>query len=315
MPPQRIVSMLASATEMLYGLGLGERVVAVSHECDWPRAALTKPRVTTSHVVSTASSQAIDDQVRELFQSGQALYGIDVPALIALQPDLIVTQAQCDVCAVAYEDVLRTVQSEPALRATQVVALNPQHFADVLSDIRRVSVACGCVDEGERYVARLSERIEAVRRVTASMNATERPRVACIEWIEPLMIAANWMPDLIDWAGGVQTLTRGGEHSGYTPWDNLIAFDPEKIVIMPCGFDLPRTWHEAECLRAKPHWQQITAVRQGEVYAVDGNAYFNRSGPRLVDSLEILARLLHPRRFGLRGDESGEAEIWSRWSA
>lgn len=313
MPPQRIVSMLASATEMLYGLGLGDRVVAVSHECDWPRDVLNKPRVTTSHVLSTASSQAIDDQVRALFQAGESLYGIDVRALVELQPDLIVTQAQCDVCAVAYEDVVRTVQNEPALRATQVVALNPRSFADVLSDIRHLAAACDCSQAGERYVSQLSERIDAVRRVTASIALAARPRVACIEWIEPLMIAANWMPDLIDIAGGEQSLTRGGEHSGYTPWDDLHAFDPQKIIIMPCGFDLRRTLHEAECLRTKPNWRQISAVRNGEVYAVDGNAYFNRSGPRLIESLEILARLLHPRHYGLRGDEPGEAEIWTRW--
>ena len=292
----RIVSLLSSATEILYGLGLADSVVAVSHECDYPPDVRTKPRATFSHVDSAAPSGQIDTQVKALLTAGQPLYGIDVELLVALRPELIVTQAQCDVCAVRYQDVLDMVERTSALRGTAVVALNPHSLGDVLADIRAVGAATRRTAEAERLVASLQERIAAVRSRTAALAPAERPRTACLEWIEPPMLAANWTPELLEWAGGQCELTQAGRHSSYLGWSDLVRFDPQVLVVMPCGFDLARSLEEARRLPTLPAWKQLAAVRDSRVYVVDGNAYFNRSGPRLVDSLELLAHLLYPDR-------------------
>lgn len=306
--PARIASLLASATEMLYGLGVGDRVVAVSHECDFPPEVRGKPRATFTNIAVGAPSGQIDAEVRQRLAAGSPLYEIDAAQLATLRPDLIVTQAQCDVCAVKYDDVLEVVRTQPALADTRVVALNPLCLADVFADIERVGEAVGRAAGARAYAARLKSRVEAVRQRTAAFPRARQPRVLCIEWLEPLMAAANWMPDLIELAGGVQSLTAAGRHSTYSAWDVLRAFDPEVIVVMPCGFDLARTTDESRLLRNLPGWSEVTAVRRGRVYAVDGNAYFNRAGPRLVDSLEILASLIHPELF----DVSIADGVWSK---
>jgi len=294
--PQRIVALLPSATEILYGLGLGDRVVGVSHECDYPPEVLGKPRVTMTAVNAGADSPEIDRQVQQRVAAGEALYGVDVGLLGRLQPDLIVTQAQCDVCAVRHEDVLRAVAELP-LPNTQVVALNPQSLADLWSDVRRVAAAAAVADRGETYVAGLQRRVEKVRSLTGSRRSDQRPRAVLVEWIEPLMLAGNWMPELVELAGARHDLTEAGRHSRYVPWERVIEHDPQWIGVCPCGFDVQRTIREAERLPTKPGWSRLSAVQAGRVFAVDGNAYFNRSGPRLVDSLEILAHLLHPELF------------------
>jgi iron complex transport system substrate-binding protein len=294
---QRIVSLLSSATEILYLLGLGDRVVGVSHECDFPLEATTKPRVTRSHVNSSAGSLAIDEQVKSLLAEDAPLYEIDVPQLVELAPDLIVTQAQCDVCAVRYEDVLAAVAREPALQQARVVALNPHSLEDVLADIHRVAAAVDQPDISDRVVTNLRKRIDAVREQTVVLSAIQRPRVACIEWTEPLMLAANWMPELVDIAGGKHDLTQPGVHSQYSQWADLVRYNPQVVVVMPCGFDLARSLAEAASLSQRPGWKELEAVRTGRIYAVDANSYFNRSGPRLVDSLEMLASFMHPALF------------------
>lgn len=282
---------------MLFGLGLGARMVGVSHECDYPHQVHELPRVTRSHVDSAAASKDIDRQVLALVEQQTALYEIDVDRLAALRPELIVTQAQCDVCAVRYADVVDAVQLRPELAGAAIVALNPLSLADVLQDIRRVGQAAGCEDAAVRYVAALEARVASIRQRTDSLASESRPRVACLEWIEPPMLAANWTPQLVDWAGGNGGNVLAGRHSTYARWEDVVAFDPEVIVVMPCGFDLPRTLVEAQVLPSFLHWGELSAVRRGRVFAVDGNAYFNRSGPRLVESLEILAHLVHPELF------------------
>jgi iron complex transport system substrate-binding protein len=295
--PGRIVSLISSATEILYLLGLGDRVVGVSHECDYPPDVATKPRLTRSLVASAASSRAIDDQVRSLAAEQSALYEIDVEALAELQPDMIVTQAQCDVCAVRYQDVVDAVRVTPSLRETQVLALNPARLADVLADVDRVGQAAGAGPAAQKAIAGLTARIETVRAGTRALPPENRPRVACLEWIDPPMLAGNWMPEIIQFAGGDSGRVASGEHSSYADWQAIADFDPEVVVVMPCGFDVQRTIVEAQVLASVPEWANLAAVREGRVYAVDGNAYFNRSGPRLVDSLEILAHLFHPGLF------------------
>jgi iron complex transport system substrate-binding protein len=288
----RIVSLLSSATEMLFALGLGESVVAVSHECDWPPEVAKKPRATTSAIDSSRSSGEIDLQVRTKLAAGEPLYGVDSDLIAAMRPELIVTQAQCDVCAVRLDDVRALIASRPELRATQLLSLQPNRLEDIFADLLRLGEATGRVDEATAYVAGLQKRIERVRqRVEHQLAGSGRRRVAIIEWTDPLMLAANWTPELVAIAGGCCPLTIAGEHSQYHAWSDVAAFDPEVIVVAPCGFDLARAIVEAETLKRLPGWAETAAARAGRVFALDGNAYLNRSGPRIVDTLEILAEL------------------------
>jgi len=313
MKPQRIASLLASATEMLAGLGLSDRLVAVSHECDFPASVVAgKPRVTRTKVAAEATSAQIDRQVRQCSATGEALYEIDVDRLVELRPEVIVTQAQCDVCAVRYEDVLDVVENHESLSATRVVALNPMTLGDIFDDLRRIGRETDSTIEADRYVAALTERVEAVRRRTAALPDARRPRVACLEWIEPPMLAANWMPELILLAGGRPSLSKAGRHSSYTPWEAIVREDPDVLIVMPCGFDLQRTLVELAPLKQLGGWSSLRAVRQGRVFAVDGNAYFNRSGPRIVDSLEILTQLIHPEQITPPDFDQRDRPIWQR---
>lgn len=305
--PRRIVSLISSATEMLYLLGLGERVVGVSHECDFPPEIAGLPRLTRSLVASSASSRAIDDQVRELSAAQLALYEIDVPLLAELQPDLILTQAQCDVCAVRYADVVSAVQDTPRLAGTQILALNPSRLSEVLDDLGRVGQATGAVAAAQQARNTLAARIDRIAQVTSAIPPDQRPRVACLEWIEPPMLAANWTPELVELAGGCCELVQPGKHSSYANWADIVRFDPQVIVIMPCGFDVDRAIVEAQVLPTWAGWPDLSAVRAGRVVAVDGNAFFNRSGPRLVDSLELLAHLFHPSLFPRLTGTAGDA--------
>jgi iron complex transport system substrate-binding protein len=263
--PRRIVSLLSSATEILFALGVGEQVVGIGHECDWPPEATSRPRVTRSWIDSRLPSDEIDRAVHARLAAGEPLYEVDAERLLELSPDVIVTQAQCDVCAVRYEDVVSLVQRTPALAKTQIVALQPSTLAEIFDDIQRVGTAVG------------AERA-----------------AAAFEWVDPLMLAANWTPALIELAGGESGLTVANQHSTYAGWQATVEYDPEVILIAPCGFDLPRAEQEARRLLDLPGWRSLAAVREGRVYLIDGNAYLNRSGPRIVDSLEIVAHLLHP---------------------
>jgi iron complex transport system substrate-binding protein len=290
----RIASLLSSATEMLFGLGLGSQVLAVSHECDFPAEVERLPRATRSRVDSSQSSGAIDVQVKSLLAAGEPLYEVDRELLARLSPELIVTQAQCDVCAVRYQDVLDAVAAEPRLAGTRVIALNPMSIGDVLADIERLGAATERREAAVEYVASLKTRLRAVEARVGRVPIEQRPRVACIEWIEPLMLAGNWMPELIELAGGRSLLTEPGRHSPYVRWEDLRAADPDAILVAPCGFDLARTRIEALALEKLPGWQNLSAVREGRVHLLDGNAYFNRSGPRLVESVEMVAEILGP---------------------
>ena len=302
----RIVSLISSGTEILFAIGLGREVVAVSHECDYPPAARELPQATRSLVDSSCASGQIDEQVKSLSASGAALYGLDIELICRLRPDLIVTQAQCDVCAVRYADVLDLVAGSPALAATQVVALNPQSLDEALADVLRVGKACGAAAAARAYVASLVARVGRI----ALAGVAERPRVVCIEWTDPLMTAGNWTPQLVELAGGQCGLAKAGEHSGYVQWSAIALHDPQVLIVAPCGFDLARSLLEAARLRGLSGWHDLSAVRAGRVYVIDGNAYLNRSGPRLVDSLEILGHLIQPERFPSPAGELAEGAAW-----
>lgn len=299
----RIASMLASGTEIVVGLGMEDALVAISHECDFPESVLDRPRITKTTIDISATSGRIDEAVKEHMRRGTPLYEIDAEALTSLCPDIIVTQAQCDVCAINLSDVKKVVAKSPKLTRTKVVPLNPTSLSGIFGDIRAVGAAAAVDDAAERFVAELEDRVQRVREMAST--AAHRPRTVVIEWIEPLMIAANWMPDLLDLAGADAPLTESGKRSGYTNWDDVRAFDPEVIVVSPCGFDLERTLAEIDVLKGLQGWRDVTAVKSGRVFAADGNALFNRSGPRIVDSLELLAQIIHPELF-----EAGPHADW-----
>ncbi len=302
MTAQRIASLLSSSTEILYALGLGDRVVAVSHQCDFPVVAAQKCRVTRSRIDIGNSSRGIDDQVQAMLKTQQAMYEIDLPLLVEARPDLIVTQAQCDVCAVRFDDVVAAVEKCPELSGCEILALNPTSLDDVLDDIERIGQTAGCRAAAQKLVQSYGDRIAIVQTAMKHLQPGQRPRVVAIEWIDPLMVAGNWMPGMIEMAGGMSRLGTAGIHSPYVQWEEIQQEDPELLVIMPCGFDLARTMHEAKWLTALSGWQDLAAVRNQRVYAVDGNAYFNRTGPRMVESLELLAHLIHPALQEAPGD-------------
>ena len=296
----RIVSLLASATEIVCALGLEDRLVGRSHECDYPESIRRLPVCTSPKFAVTGTSADIDRRVKETLLSDTSVYAVDAALLDELRPDVIVTQAQCEVCAVS----LRDVQSAVARMRTRprIVSLNPNSLADVWADVRAVAAGCGVPDRGDALVATLNERMRAV---SARAAGRPRPTVACVEWIDPLMAAGNWVPEMVELAGGTNLFGEAGQHSPGMTWDDLVRRDPAVIVVLPCGFDLERTKAELPALTARPGWSALTAVQTGRVWAADGNAYFNRPGPRLADALEILAEALHPEtfRFGHRGLE------------
>ncbi len=306
----RIASTLASGTEIACAVGLADCVVAVSHECDYPAEIANRPRVTKTRINANAPSKAIDDEVRALASTNGSLYDVDAALLASLKPDVIIVQKQCAVCAVSPDDIVRAAASQPALASARVVALNPGSLEGIFEDVRAVAGATGCSAAGDQLIQSIRSRIESV--CTRSAAAKSRPRVMCIEWIEPMMLGGNWMPTLIEYAGGQCSLVRAGEKSIEVDHDAMLEFDPEVVVVMPCGFDLKRTLREAHDLKSYPGWYDMTAFKARRIYAVDGNAYFNRSGPRIVDSLEILAGLVHADVFS--DFATKYASAWSRIS-
>jgi iron complex transport system substrate-binding protein len=288
----RIWSLLPSATEILFALGLGEQVTGVTHECDYPPEAATKPRVTISYIDSSRPSAEIDRQVTERFRSGQPLYGIVEEELRRNPPDVIVTQDLCPVCAVSPSDFSGHLEAS-GCRAG-IVTLNPNLLEDVLENVMQVGEATGRQARAKDFVRSLRRRIDEVR---AAVEGAPRPRVLCLEWLDPPMPGGHWLPQMVEIAGGNSEPIAAGEPSRKLPWEVMRAFEPEVIVLLPCGFDAERAAREAACLGQLDGWLQLPALRKGRVYAVNANAYFSRPGPRLVDGLEMLARLLHPERW------------------
>jgi iron complex transport system substrate-binding protein len=291
----RIVSLLPSATEMLYALGLGDQVVGVTHECDFPPEARAKPHLTRSRLSAGMASREIDAAVSsEIGSPAHSLYTIDRALLADLAPDLVVTQALCDVCAVDYHDVLAACAELP--HQPDVLSTEPASLDDMLRDILHVGITAEVTAQAEALVASLRERIERVRATVA--QASHKPRVAFLEWLDPIFCAGHWNPELIELAGGVDPLGRKGQDAVRIEWETVRAAEPEVIVVSCCGFDEARTRQDLPWLEAQPGWAQVPAVRTSRVHVTDGAAYFSRPGPRLVDSLELLARLLHPDLMG-----------------
>jgi iron complex transport system substrate-binding protein len=289
-PAHRVVSLIASATEIVCALGCHHRLVGRSHECDYPPEALKLPALTAPKFKVEGTSIDIDERVRAIVHEGLSVYRVEGEALKALEPDVILTQDQCEVCAVSLTDV-EAATCTWTERPVEIVSLKPGSLADVYRDITRVAGALDVPEAAERVLAAMQVRLGAVREAVAGRP---RPRVAFIEWVEPLMAGGNWMPELIDIAGGHNLFGEPGAHSDWMAWDELLAADPEVIVVAPCGYGLARCLDELNVLQARPGWSSIAAVKNKRVYFADGNAYFNRPGPRLAESAELLAELLHP---------------------
>lgn len=286
----RIVSLLPSATEILCELGLAEQLVGVTHECDYPPWVAGLPKVTRTLIPHDATSRQIDAMVRERLQTQRALYTLDLPTLERLRPDLIVTQALCDVCAVAEAEVTAAACALPG--QPQVVNLEPSQLHDVFDCLRLVGQAANVAERAESVIERLTQRVETVRRRSAAISM--RPRTVLLEWIDPPFCSGHWTPELVRLAGGSECLGREGQPSRTLRWQEVVDADPEVLLLACCGFTIERTLKDLPLLASYPGYTELTCVQRGRVYVIDGNTYFSRPGPRLVDSLEILAHTLHP---------------------
>ena len=301
-----IVSLIPSATEIVCALGFEGDLVGRSHECDYPSSVLDLPALTEPKFDVQGSSREIDARVKHVLRDALSVYRVDEARLNQLAPDIIVTQAQCEVCAVSLSEVER-VARECLDTPAQIVSLEPMQLADVFADILRVAEALGAPERGAALTLELQTRIDDIAGRAADLP---KRTVACVEWIDPLMAGGNWVPELVELAGGIALFGKAGEHSPWLFWDDLWAADPDVIVVMPCGFDIERSQQEMPALTAQPGWKTLRAIREGQVYLTDGNQYFNRPGPRLVDSLEILAEILHPDAFHFGHEGTG----WVRYS-
>lgn len=302
MAEPRIISLIASATEIVCALGFESQMVGRSHECDFPASVKSLPVCTSPKFEVEGLSYEIDERVKAILQEALSVYRVDADLLERLRPTHIITQSQCEVCAVSLKDVEEAVCQFTSSRPV-VVSLEPNALADVWSDIRRVAAALNAPERGEELVARLRRRMGAIEE--KARTAQSRPTVACVEWIDPLMAAGNWSPELVEMAGGVNLFGEVGKHSPWMNWEALVAADPDVIFISPCGFDIARTMEETHLLTDKPEWRELKAAKEDRVFVADGNQYFNRPGPRLVESLEILAELLHPELFNFGYEGKG----------
>ncbi len=301
----RIVSLLASATEMIAVLGCLDQMVGRSHECDYPAEVLHLPLVSNVQIDINTSSAQIDAQIKQLAHKQEqqqdpalkalSIYAIDVEKLQELRPDIIFTQTQCEVCAVSERDVTLALKQLTGLEP-HIVSLTPYRLQDVWEDLYRVGKALGRVKQAEILIAGYKKVLEDIQANTASLMKTRglgrKPRVAVLEWLDPLMAAGNWTPELVAYANGESLFGEVGSHSPWLSWEELQAADPEVIILSPCGFTLERTIQDVPLLQSHPEWQALHAVQQGRVYAIDGNYYLNRSGPRLVDSTELLSHVI-----------------------
>lgn len=282
----RIVSLVPSATEMLFALGLGSELIAVTHECDYPPAAQELPKITRDVLPAGLSAGEIDSAVKERTLSGRSIYELDAETLRDLRPDLIVTQALCSVCAVSYEDVRRI--ADEIERRPRVISLDPQTVGEVLGDAGTLARATDRRDAAAQLARTASGRIDRVR---LKVRGARRPRVVALEWLDPPFAAGHWVPQLIEYAGGEDVLGFPGERSEERTWKEVAAAQPDVAIVMPCGYDANIAYREAEM-----HREELAAVGAGEVVAVDASSYFSRPGPRIVEGLELLAHILHPER-------------------
>lgn len=290
----RIVSLIASSTEIVHALGFGDQMVGRSHECDFPTQVKELPVCTGPKFKTDGTSYEIDQRVKEIVQESLSVYRVDAEKLNELKPTHIITQAQCEVCAVSLKDVeeaaCQIITSNPL-----IISLQPDSLADIFEDVRRIAKGLGVIPVGEMMVAQLKSRMEAVAQKARALKS--KPRVALVEWIEPMMAGGNWMPELIEMAGGINLFGEAGKHSPWMNWEDLVAAEPDIIIVSPCGFDIERTMQEMYLISDRKEYAGLKAAKNGKVFVADGNQYFNRPGPRVLESLEMLAEMLHPEEF------------------
>lgn len=303
----RIVSLLPNATEIVHALGYGHQLVGRSHECDYPAGVEELPVCTKPKVLPEGPSKTIDANVQNLVQQGLSVYEVNGEQLKALAPDLIITQMQCELCAASPKDVDEAVNAYLDYQP-QVVALSPNYLEDVWQDIHRIGAALGQENMAEALTQQLKD--EMAKIADQARAKAHQPKTALIEWIDPVMYAGNWMPRLVAEAGGINLFTSEGEHSPMSSLEALHEADPDKIVVIPCGFDMQQTIQEMPTLTESPDWSKLKAVQNDEIYLADGHQYFNRPGPRLLDTVRILAEILHPNEFSFGYHQQG----WLKWS-
>ena len=303
----RIVSLIASATEIVCALGFESQLVGRSHECDYPPSVKSLPQLTSPKFKVEGSSLEIDQRVKSIVEEALSVYRVEPNLLEELKPTHIITQSQCEVCAVSLKDVEAAVcqltSSQPV-----IVSLEPNSLADVWADIMHVGEALDDSDRAEQLIDELQGRMDDIVQRTHWVDVN--PTVAYVEWIDPLMAGGNWMPELISMAGGVNLFGEAGKHSPWMTWDELVAKDPDIIFVSPCGFDIQRTVEEMHILSDKSEWKNLKSVKQNRIFVADGNQYFNRPGPRLAESLEILAEIIHPNLFHFGHEGHG----WIRYT-
>lgn len=296
----RIVSLLPSSTEIVCTLGLESALVGISHECDYPASIRHLPVCTAPKFDPHVSSREIDQSVKLLLKDGLSVYEVNTELLDTLQPDFIITQSQCELCAVSFNDVQQAVcqmiRSQPV-----IINLEPNELADIFTDIQRVADALSVSDRGQAFIEDGQQRITYLQsKINNNKLININKRILTIEWLEPFMNAGNWIPEMIHLAGGINCMGQSGEHSHYIHWDEIVAADPDCIVVMPCGFSVDRALQEIHLLTSQPGYSQLRAVQTHQVYVTDGNSYFNRPSPRIVDGIEMLAEIFHPGFFPAR---------------
>lgn len=297
----RIASLLPSATEMICALGFEKHLVGRSHECDFPPSVQKLPVLTQSHIPQSESSKAIDDSVRNRLDQALSLYGIRWALLKESQPEFIVTQDQCEVCAVSLDELESGLQSHLG-KHVQIISLSGRDLAGIYQDFQRVAEALEVPQRGQDLIQGFKSRFEQIK------TPKQRPGVLCIEWLDPLMVAGHWMPELIDQAGGRALIGCSGNPSPTVTWEKILEVRPESILLTPCGFTMERTLQEWALLTKKAHWEKIPAVQSKQVFLADGNRFFNRPGPRLLESFEILLEILRPQEFPPRH----EGKAWQK---
>lgn len=294
MSSEKIISLLPAATEIVCALGLAQNLVGRSHECDYPESVKALPICSEANFDDGMTSLEIDHKVKEILTEALSVYTVKRDQIKALAPDVVITQAQCEVCAVSLQEVEQALDDYLDKEA-RIISLQPNSLADIFNNITEIAASLDVITEGADLAERLQERVDIIKHKLKFI--TDKPTVACIEWLNPLMVSGNWVPELVEIAGGTPVLVTKGQHSPYVEWDAIKAQDPDMMILMPCGFGMDRTLKEVNILLQLPGFSELKAVKNNRVYIADGNQYFNRPGPRIVDSVEILAEIINPKQF------------------
>lgn len=301
MNTKKIISLLPSATEIVCALGLEANLVGRSHECDFPESVKILPVCSEANFADNLSSSEIDIKVKEILSEALSIYTVKREVIKELKPNVVITQDQCEVCAVSLKEVEEALENYLD-KESHIVTLQPNKLDDIFGDIKTLAKALDVENAGDVLIEDLQERVDIVRHKLKYVEA--RPTVACIEWLEPLMVSGNWIPEMVSIAGGSSILAEEGKHSPFVQWNDIRLADPDVMVVMPCGFSIERTMKEMNLLLELPGFAELSAVKNNRLYIADGNQYFNRPGPRIVDSLEIMAEIIHPKlfNFGYEGE-------------